>query len=76
MATEGCSPFLSCPVGDWSCDSSYLRDVVDAEQWRQMVSVSEGDLIRCSLQCDLCPQEETVPQRVPVQTKIKHSGPV
>lgn len=47
----------------------YLRDVVDTEGWRQLVSVSEGDLVSGSLQGDLCPQEETVPQCVPVQTK-------
>lgn len=45
---------------------AYLRDVVNAEGWRQLVSVSEGDLVGGSLQGDLCPQEETVPQCVPV----------
>ncbi len=49
---------------------SYLRDVVDAEGWRQLIRVSEGDLVGGPLQGDLCPQEETVPQCVPVQTNI------
>ena len=48
---------------------AYLRDVVNAERWRQLVSVSEGDLVSGSLQGDLCPQEETLPQCVPVQTR-------
>lgn len=50
---------------------AYLRDVVNAEGWRQLVSVSEGDLVSGSFQGDLCPQEETVPQCVSVQTKIQ-----
>lgn len=45
---------------------AYLRDVVNAEGWRQLVSVREGDLVGGFLQGDLCPQEETVPQCVPV----------
>lgn len=54
---------------------SYLRDVVDAEGWRQLVCVSKGDLVGGPLQGDLCPQEETVSQCVPVQTNI-HLKPV
>ena len=45
---------------------AHLRDVVDAEGWRQLVSVREGDLVGGSFQGDLSPQEETVPQCVPV----------
>lgn len=53
----------------------YLRNVVDTEGWRELVSVSERDLVGGSLQGDLCPQEETVSQCVPVQIKI-HLKPV
>lgn len=45
--------------------AAYLRNVVNAEGWWQLVSVCERDLVRGSLQSDLCPQEETVPQCVP-----------
>lgn len=48
----------------------YLGDVVHSEGWRQLVSVSESDLIGCSLQGDLCPQEETAPHSVPVEDNI------
>lgn len=54
---------------------TYLRDVVDAERRRQLVSVSEGDLVGGSLQGDLCPQEETAPHRVPVRSN-RHFKPV
>lgn len=54
---------------------TYLRDVVDAERRRQLVSISEGDLVGGSLQGDLCPQEETAPHRVPVQSS-NHLKPV
>ena len=49
---------------------AYFRDVVDAERWRQLVRVRERDLVRGPLQGDLCPQEETASQCVPVQNNI------
>lgn len=45
---------------------TYFRHVVDAERWRELVGVGEGDLVGGSFQGDFCPQEETVPQSVPV----------
>lgn len=51
---------------------AYLRHVDDAKGWRQLISVSEGDLVSGSFQGDLCPKEETVPQYIPVGTKIKY----
>lgn len=45
---------------------TYFRHVVDAERWRELVSVREGDLVGGSFQGDFRPQEETVPQGVPV----------
>lgn len=39
---------------------TYLRHVVDAEGWRQLVGVREGDLVGGAFQGDLCSQEETV----------------
>lgn len=54
---------------------TYLRDVVDAERRRQLVSISERDLVGGSLQGDLCPQEETAPHCVPVQSN-NHLKPV
>lgn len=46
---------------------TYLRNVIYAERWRQLVSVTEGDLIRCPFQSNLSSEEEAVSQSVPVE---------
>lgn len=50
--------------------AGYLRNVFDAKGRWELVSVSKGDLVGGSFQCDLCPQEKTVPKCVPVKTKV------
>lgn len=51
----------------------YLREVVHSEGRRQLVGVSEGDLIGRPLQGDLCPQEVTAPHSVPSEKLHCHN---